>query len=354
MCRVYNKNAPFDNVIDYLNRNHIYKFQTVHEILEYHKNYSTIVNALFSEHKALIENERVNLNTEIPLIQSSIETLATETRTQIESQIALLQQKRTSLKKERYPFLLRPYKYIQLTFLKYKTHRTLKNKEININKSVIEESRILNTKQARLGFITDNISEAIKLSCKLELSELVHCKNVINDAMPMIQGAIGELKVIHELEKLNDSYTLFNDYKCTFHPPIYYREENDHIMSIQADHIIIAQSGIFLIETKNWSVESMSNPSLRSPVKQIRRTGYALFCILNNSRTFSWLSHEWGNVKVPVRNIIVFINNKPSEEFQYVKTLHLKELQGYITSFKPIFTPEQADSITSYLKSEMA
>jgi hypothetical protein len=354
MCRVYNKNGPSDNVIDYLNRNHIYKFQTVHEILEYRKNYSTIVNALFSEHRILIENERVNLNTEIPVIQSSIENITTETRTHIELQIALLQQKRTSLKKERYAFLLRPYKHLQLTFLKYKTHRTLKNKVKNIKKSVIEESRTLNAKQARLGFITDNISEAVTLSCKSELSELVHCKNVINDAMPMIQGAIGELKVIHELEKLNDSYTLFNDYNCNFDPPIYYREENDHIMSIQADHIIIAQSGVFLIETKNWSIESMSNPSLRSPVKQIRRTGYALFCILNNSRTFSWLSHEWGNIKVPVRNIIVFINNKPSEEFQYVKTLNLKELQGYITSFKPIFTPEQADSIASYLKSKMA
>lgn len=354
MCRVYNKNAPFDNIIEHLKRNHINKFQTLHEILEYHKNYSILVNTLFADHKILIEKEQLNLNTEIPEIQSSIDIVTTETRIQIESQIALLQQKITFLEKEKYPVLLRPYKYLQLTSLKYKAHRILKTKGKNIKKSVIEESRTLNIKQARLEFITDNISEAVKLSCKSELNELVYCKNVINDAMPLIQGAIGELKVIHELEKLNDSYTLFNDYKCSFHPPIYYQDENDHIMSIQADHIVIAQSGVFLIETKNWSVESMNNPSLRSPVKQIRRTGYALFCILNNSRTFSWLAHEWGNVKVPVRNIIVFINNKPSEEFQFVKTLNLKELQGYLTSFKPVFTPEQADSITSYLKSEMA
>ena len=354
MCRVYYKNAPFDNVIDHLNRNRIHKFQSLNEILEYHKNYSIIVNELFADHKILIEKEQANLCNEIPAIQSSIETLKTETRIQIELQIETLQQKRNFLSKEIYPILFRPYKHLKLAILKYKIHQILKYKDKNINKSVVEKNKTLKAKQTRLGFITDNISEAVKLSCKLELNEMVHCKNIINEAMPMIQGAIGELKVIHELDKLDDSYILFNDYKCSFHPPIYYREENDHIMSIQADHIIISQSGIFLIETKNWSIESMNNPHLRSPIKQIRRTSYALFCLLNNNRTWRWLSHEWGNVKVPVRNIIVFINNKPQEEFQYVKTLNLKELNHYLTGFNPVFTIEQTNSIASYLKSKIS
>ena len=58
--------------------------------------------------------------------------------------------------------------------------------------------------------------------------------------------------------------------------------ENHKIFSVQIDHLLICQSGVFLLETKNWSKRSIKNLDLRSPVEQILRTSYALFVLLNS------------------------------------------------------------------------
>jgi hypothetical protein len=43
------------------------------------------------------------------------------------------------------------------------------------------------------------------------------------------------------------------------------------------------------------------------------------------------------------------INQKPREEFQYVKILTLKELCHYVEYFKPIFSLEETQMIANYL-----
>ncbi|MGB5361177.1 MAG: hypothetical protein WBN27_14650 [Eudoraea sp.] len=43
------------------------------------------------------------------------------------------------------------------------------------------------------------------------------------------------------------------------------------------------------------------------------------------------------------------INNKPKEEFKYVTIKKLKELNGYIDSFEPIFDDNEVKMISNYL-----
>lgn len=107
---------------------------------------------------------------------------------------------------------------------------------------------------------------------------------------------------------------------------------------MQLDHILIGPSGIFLIETKNWSKNSVSNHNLRSPIDQIKRANYALFYLLNNEFDLNLNNHHWGTKKIPAKNLIVLINERPREEFQYVKVLNLQELLRYINYFKPILS----------------
>ena len=47
--------------------------------------------------------------------------------------------------------------------------------------------------------------------------------------------------------------------------------------------------------------------------------------------------------------LIFTINNKPIEEFQYVKIVTLNELLGYIKYFKPSFSTMEIQVIANYL-----
>ena len=113
---------------------------------------------------------------------------------------------------------------------------------------------------------------------------------------------------------------------------------------------------MFLLETKNWSRRSIENLDLRSPVKQILRTSYALFVLLNSDSKFNDIKlerHHWGSKKIPIRNVIVMTNEKPKEEFKHVKVLSLSELNGYIQYFEQLFSGKEVKSIFEYLKNRM-
>ena len=78
----------------------------------------------------------------------------------------------------------------------------------------------------------------------------------------LFYGAEGEERVVLELSKLPDTYTVINDYCLNFISPIYDRRNDDRIKSVQIDHLVFGPTGIYLIETKNWSKSSTENINL--------------------------------------------------------------------------------------------
>ena len=73
-----------------------------------------------------------------------------------------------------------------------------------------------------------------------------------------------------------------------------------------------------------------------------------MFIILNDS----WdklTEHHWGDKQIPIKNIIVMINEKPNADFKYVKVKSLRELNKYLTYFEPIFTENEVERIAKYL-----
>ena len=174
-------------------------------------------------------------------------------------------------------------------------------------------------------------------------------ESTIDEINSSIYGAIGEQKVVKELENLSNDYFLINDFWLSFSPPIYNRQENDYIRSIQIDHLLVSPFGLFLIETKNWSDQSLNNLSLRSPVQQIKRANFALYKMLSGEMPGLLNQHHWGERKIPIKNIIVLTNHKPNEEFQYVKIVTLSELLSYIKYFKPSFSSAETQVIAKHL-----
>jgi hypothetical protein len=346
MCKVYNPIGSLTTIKSHLHEHNVNEYKSVNELINFQKNYAVTRQQIISNHKLLVEQEKNTLSDKIVLLDHSIKT----------EKIAIEQQLLSELEKLK----------VQLDNI-LSTHSNIAQAVINYVKKIVLKLKIRNNKlsfdskiEDSLKYLTENYNEtsnrhqyivlyfedAVTESSLPQLQELDRKKRIIDQINSSIYGALGEQKVVKELEKLSDEYVLINDFACRFDPPLYNRQENDYIKSIQIDHILISPSGIFLIETKNWSQDSLSNPNLYSPVQQIKRTNFALYKILAK---LTLNRHRWGDRKISIRNLIVFINHKPIEEFQYVKILTLSDLLGYVNYFKPCFAPNETQRMANIL-----
>ena len=201
---------------------------------------------------------------------------------------------------------------------------------------------------------TRNYESILLKRCTESYHKLEFTRKTVNDLYSLVAGALGENAVVNEVRKLSNKYYLINDFSLKFNPPIYNKRENDRIFSIQIDHLLVSQSGIFIIETKNWNTQSIERIDLRSPVDQIKRANYALFVYLNSASKVELTHHHWGIKKIPIRNIILMINASPKEDFQHVKVLPLNKLNGYVQYFDEVFSESETLNIFEYLKSKVS
>jgi len=355
MCKVYNSIGSLTTIKSHLYRHSINEFKSLNEVIAFQKNYSTYRQQITSTHESLIQQEKKTLSIDISQLDNSIKAEKINIERELYNELEILKQKLNDLSSST------PANFIQrLTnfFKKRSLKKKIRNKELyvdsKINYSIRNSVKIFTEKTNRYQYIVTQFADAVNESCLVPLKEIERKKRIIDEVNNFIYGALGEQKVVKELENLSDEYHLINDFSLSFKTPIYNRQENDYIKSIQIDHILVSPSGIFLIETKNWSEDSLNNLSLRSPVEQIKRTNFALFKILSeeitNSNNLNLYQHHWGDKKIPIRNLIVLTNLKPKEEFQYVKILTVNEILGYVNYFKPTFSSKETEGIAYYLR----
>ncbi|MGN7788056.1 NERD domain-containing protein [Niabella sp. 22666] len=353
MCIVYNTIGSLTHVKYHLHQHHINEFNSLKEVIHFRDSYASYKKQLISDHELLIRQEADQLSTEVPRLQQQVdqerETIIRQLNSEIENHKQQLAQLTATPAKS---IIQQITNYLKLQYLLHRISKLERSFNKKVTRSIHAAVELWEEKNNRYQFITNHFSEAVNESCAIPLKELDRKKSVIDEVNSAIYGALGEQKVVNELKYLTDDYFLINDFSMFFSAPVYHPKENEYINSIQIDHILIGPSGVFLIETKNWSEKSLNDYSLFSPVQQIKRTSYILFRILNNESINAELNlscHHWGKRKIPIKNLIVFTNSKPIDEFQYVKTLRLSELIGYVEYFEPIFTPRETTSIKDYL-----
>ncbi|MGB5386189.1 MAG: nuclease-related domain-containing protein, partial [Eudoraea sp.] len=288
------------------------------------------------------------------ILQRNFDELKNGAETNLKSRISKLKRKceRLSSIQAKNAVMELAYWY-QLQFLLGIKFILEKSFDFIIRLQTRKSRKSLNAIKEKISALAANRQSIISSRCAFQFQEFEYVKKVVTDLNPLIAGAIGENLVQKELEKLSDTYVLFNDFSLVFEKPIYNKKENDRIFSIQIDHLLVTNAGIFIIETKNWSKESIARPDFRSPIKQIQRSSFAMFVILNHSEQGAsriLRKHHWGEKKLPIWNIVAMINNKPKEEFKYVTIKKLKELNGYIDSFEPIFDDSEVSRIAEYLR----
>ncbi|SDR87990.1 Nuclease-related domain-containing protein [Maribacter dokdonensis] len=348
MARIYRTIESLKSLKYELESRGITRFKSVKEIKEFLKKIDSEKLKVLIDTKNELEQEyqntclRLKENTQQKVELSSLATEKIDRKiTDLQSKIDLIQ------KKSSFSFLNKILSSIKLYNLKNQFIVFNDRKFKLLFKVVQPIAQKIKIDQRFLNEYENDKQLLIEKRAKLKIEELEYTKYVLEDCKNLISGAIGENLVVKEIKKLSDDFVLINDFKLDFYPPIFYKQQNERIYSIQIDHLLISKAGIFIIETKNWSKKSVNSISLRSPIEQIRRSNFALYIYISENITLH--DHHWGEQKIPIRNLIVMINNKPKAQFKYVSIKLLNELNDFINYFDPILSENQLNKITSHL-----
>ncbi len=353
MCKIYNSVGSLTAVKKHLKQHNINDFNSLSEVINFQNTFLTLKQEIISNHEQVIENEKIALELEILQLDKKIKASKIYFEDYFYNEIEELTQKLNSLSTYKgLNFIQRFVNFMNQWSLKKRLRDLKLNFNDKINQSVMELVEQHQFKVNRYQYINTQFRDAVEKSSLIEIDKIELKQRIISEVKNSIYGALGEHKVVRELENLSNDNILINDFALSFHPAIYNRQEHDYIKSIQIDHLLITPSGIFIIETKNWSDKSLINLDLRSPIQQIKRTSFALFYILTNhvsKHRIKLEHHHWGERRIPIKNVIVMTNSKPNEDFQYVKVLTLSEVLGYIKYFKPVFSTSETQAIADYL-----
>lgn len=348
MARIYGKIESLKSLKSELESKGISRFNSVREINDFLSNYNSEKLTILNEISDKLEKEYfetcINLKQRI---QNKTAIINVETG-KIDIRISELQTKIDLIYNNKDDnFLKKLVSSVRLYFLKNQSNYFIKNKTKLINSSIKDISKNIEIDALFIKKYETEKPNLIEKRAKLKTEKLEYTRNVLKNSTNLISGAIGENLVVKEIKKLSDDYVLINDFKLSFSPPIFYKKQNQRINSIQIDHLLISKAGVFIIETKNWSKSSVNSTNLRSPIEQIERSNFALYVYLSKSIFLN--EHHWGEQKIPIRNLIVMINNKPTAKFKFVSIKLLTELNDYIKYFEPVLTEKQLNRIITKL-----
>ena len=161
----------------------------------------------------------------------------------------------------------------------------------------------------------------------------------IGENISFLQGAKGEELVIKELSKLPDTYYVFNEYKFKLPKSVYSKSTNSYVRSCKIDHLVIGPTGIFIIETKNWSAERLRTAKF-TPHRQVDNAGLVFYI---------FLSKKFRRRKFPNYKVVVMLGNVPKIKYPYVSQLSLNELNSHILDKRGYLTLEDINKIVKWL-----
>lgn len=348
MARIYGTIESLKSLKSELDNNDISRFNSVKEINDFLSNYITEKRSILNDVSKKLDREYFETCTILKKRkQEKAEIINSETE-KIDSIISDLHAKIDAIKSKDNNFLKKVISSIKLYSLKKQSKYYVTNKTKLISSYVNNISRKIENNETFIRIYETGKESLIETRAKPQIDKLEYTRNILESSRNLISGAIGENLVVKEIEKLSDDYVLINDFNLRFSRPIFYKKHNQRIYSIQIDHLLISKAGIFIIETKNWSKSSVNSLSLRSPIEQIERSNFALYVFI--SENIPLYEHHWGEQRVPIRNLIVMINNKPQGQFKYVSVKLVRELNDYIKYFEPVLTDKQFDRIVTELK----
>lgn len=115
------------------------------------------------------------------------------------------------------------------------------------------------------------------------INGIAHLDRIISSSD--YSGAYGEVKVLKELSKLDDSYHVVCDANVSLRDYVRYRGTRN-LKTAQMDFVVVGSTGVYVIEVKNWSSNQVNHHSGISPHEQVDRAGLALWIYLKDHSFF--------------------------------------------------------------------
>lgn len=352
MAEIYRDIGSLKELKKELLKNNINDFHSVKELNTFIYEYPNAIAKIELEQKENLEKELIEK-------QNKFHTETEFYNQKLEERTENLKIEKIYLENEYNKLKNKSFSLLSFFKDKYRRHRIIKRLNIlrndyqsELEKPYIKLRNILNQLRKEIDYINTNFQKILSERTKENILKLNKTKQVIENLYPLIAGVIGEQKALTELKKLEDEYSIINDVYIEFKKPIFNSQTKDYIYSIQIDHLVVSKSGIFVIETKNWSKKSIDNLDLFSPVNQIKRSSFALFVTIHNAienKIIKLKNHHWGVKKIPIKNILLLVGEKPKGEFQFVKLLTLNEIIGYIKYFEPVLDDTDVKILTNYI-----
>lgn len=332
-----------------LDRRNISMFNSIREIEDFKRNYKSIKEDILTQAK-------INLQKEIALKSTKLESLNQDLKSHIEShnqaietQIVSLDIKISDLNESlnNSPFLRGLFLSIYRWHKNSKLRQLITDRDKIISKRTASRVHEVERLQAQINLMNQNANEIESLDCKNELHELARTSEALSDLRTIIAGAKGEHAVERELKKLPSNFYVINDYRLNFTRPIINKKTGEKIYSIQIDHLVISPGGVFLLETKNWSQGSIKSLELRSPIEQIQRSSYALFVFIN--KNISLNSHHWGSKQISLKSVVVMAGATTNQKFKFITIKQLDQINRYLTYFDAIFNDREVEWLANTL-----
>lgn len=350
MAKLYRISGSLYNLLTEFKKENITFLNSLPDVISFRDEFQQRLSKIKEETKKAVLLEREGLE------HKNSELSAEYSKKVKEQEVLLIKEKaeiESSLSRLKKPnIFLTPFYILKKYKLKNRLEALSNNLEAESKRAFKHLNNTLLSVQKELHYMEQSVDKIIEERARIKSSDLYTAKSLIEENITTLLGVIGEEKTIKELSTLPDSFIVINDFQYEFSRPLHNKRSDDWIRSIQVDHIVIGPPGVFVIETKNWSRNSIQSAELYSPVQQIRRINYALFFLLNHAVADNLLpsfSDNWGERKISVNSIVLLINTRPNQEFQYVKVFSLSNLRPYLTYLKPVLSDNETRQITEFL-----
>lgn len=355
MATIYRQIGALTQLLDELEREGIGDFRTLDDIRAFYNDYNNSLDRIRAKYGEMLRQEVVERESRYTQISLELDRRIAARETLLKDELKKL--KESLAGNENRNMLMRLFFFFQKKRLT-KRKAVLENSfENEVERPFRKGFAKIDSLRAEIEDRKNNAENWVGRYSAGEIEKQQRILSVLRKLTPLFYGAEGEKRVERELAQLPDTYTVINDYKLEFSQPVYDRNNDDRIYSIQIDHVVVGPTGLYLVETKNWSRDSMENPELFSPIKQLKRSNFAIFVLLNQAverGEIDNFSDHWGDRRISPKNILCLMNRRPNQEFQYVTTLSERQITHYVKNQRQTFSQIEVNFLAENLLSRIA
>ncbi len=237
MARIYRQIGALTQLLAELEREGIDAFRTLDAIRSFQDDYNNSLDRIRARYREILRQEVVELKSKCTRISSKLDRRIAARETLLRDELEDLRE--SLVENENRSMLIR-------WFFFFRKRRLTKRKTIlenffenEVERPFRKEFVRIDSLRAEIEDRSNNADNWVERYSASEIEGQQRILSVLERHNSLFYGAIGEERVERELSNLPDTYTVINDCRLEFSPPIYDRNNNDRIYSIQVDHVVV-------------------------------------------------------------------------------------------------------------------